>query len=206
MANLSTLLGGGGLESKPMIWVRDVKNHTVGGGTYGTSISQWRVRDINTIEWNDISGATLTNDGTTTGTVGAVGTQGIVNNPSNGTHNDLSSINLPSGDYKFIYSATHTAVMPGNTDSSFIARLYNKTSAAALLTFPVSQITDTISPYSNSYEGRFTLSATSSISVQSYMHTIGGTLTGVVSDFGRYNSSGSSSTLTVNLDLKIYKL
>jgi hypothetical protein len=195
MANLSTLLGGGGLQSKPVLHVQDVKAGDVGGG-FVDAADTYYTRDINRIVKNSITGATLTNDGTTSGTVGAVGTQTIVNNQS-GVHVNSTYVTLPAGDY--YYEISHYLDSNNSYDSTL---LYDKTAAADLAYSGVTDY-DASSGAGNLIRkgsGYFSLSTSSNVDVR-----IAATSTQPTASAMGHGSLGSSNKVCY-LDLKIYKL
>jgi hypothetical protein len=195
MANLSTLLGGGGLQSKPVLHVQDVKAGDVGGG-FIDAADTYYTRDINRIVKNSITGATLTNDGTTSGNVGAVGTQTIVNNQS-GVHVNSTHVTLPSGDY---YYEIISVVNVDNGTGTTI--LYDKTGTADL-SYTEPHGYETLAGASISHRkssGYFTLSSSSNVDVRSASSAVVANASGL-----GFNIMGAGVKVC-HLDLKIYKL
>ena len=192
MSNLNQFFGGS-LWTSPMIHVQDKKTGDLDGGYMDSANTQY-VRDINNINYNTISGCTLTNDGTTSGSTGTVGTQTIVNNPSTGVHNTLSSISIPAGTYVYALS-TSTPAGVNNTASL----IYDKTAGSDLI-----QQSSYISSDEETgvYEGIFVVSVTTSIDIR----TSSGTVTTPGTDNMGNGGSRTSAVNVVHTDLKLFKV
>lgn len=203
MSNLSQFFGGS-LYSGPLIWVRDVKDTSVGGGYYGSTQGAWRVKDINRIMYNSISGASLTNDGTTSSAVGTVGTQGIVNNPASGTHNASTHVTLPSGTYLCRAYAGLSPSASGVTQASIEAKLYNKSDGADIQLLG-SQSNTLLNENSNFSEVMFDLSATKNVDFRG-SYASNGTLASTQNDLGQYLTTIASVIDRVYLDAVFFKI
>jgi hypothetical protein len=201
MSNLNQFFGGS-LWGSPLIWVQDVKNKGVGGGHYGTTANQYRVKDINRIVHNSISGASLTNDSTNSSAVGTVGTQGIVNNPSSGTHNALSYVTLPAGTYYCEHMGSLAVGSTGHTWSESQTKLYNVSDGSDIGFLGEDGQSNTTT--SGSFlRNMFTLTATKNVDVR-VSYDSNGTIVSSLSNLGAYGSGGAVDT--VNLSTIFFKV
>ena len=201
MSNLNQFFGGS-LWGGPLIWVQDVKDMSVGGGHYGTTQRAWRVKDMNRIVQNSISGASLTNDGTNSAAVGTVGTQGIVNNPASGTHNALSYVTLPAGTYYCRHNGGLSVNSAGSTVFSSQCKLYNVTDGSDIGFFGIIDA-QSVTALSSSSDLFFTITATKNIDVRVQFESDTAIQSGLL-NLGRYDSALSGVTL--NLSTIFFKL
>lgn len=189
----TTLFGGGTIHNQPTLWVQDLKGANTGSG-YVDAANTLYSRDINYIGKNTISGASLTNSGSTATVIGFVGPQGIVNNNS-GIHINATYITLPKGDYYFESHVFDTV----NSAGSY--KIYNRTNSTDVF-FKRQQYNSSNGsvPYDLQI-GYFTLGSTSDldirimyVSISAQAHAMGGLNlpVGTIKDH--------------RLDWKIYKL
>jgi len=196
--NISTLYGGGGLESNPMIHVQDLDDVSIDGGW--ASPSQAVNLDLKYIVYNSIQGATLTADGNTSGNRGFVASGSIINNPSNGVHNNLCWVNLPTGKY-FAEMYTEAAYQTANLAT--IAYLYNK-SDSEIIHHSKTQWRSHPANGATSDSVVFEIDSPKQITYQYQTYT---SLTAQVDNLGhRTNADPIAGTKSVLHDLKIYKL
>ena len=192
MSNLNQFFGGS-LWASPMIHVQDQKTGDVDAG-YMDTASTYYTRDINRIRYNSL-GASLVNDGTTSAVVGAVGTQGIVNNPSSGVHNASSHVILTAGTYVFQLEQSPCGGI--NLEAHV---LYDKTGGVELCQ-SVGYATGG-SLISNTYEGIFEITATSNVEIRSFASIVS---TPDTANMGT-GATFTSSVNIVHTDLKLFKV
>jgi hypothetical protein len=201
MSNLNQFFGGS-LWGGPLIWVQDIKNQGVGGGFYGNTSEQWRVKDMNNIIHNSASGASLTNDSTNSSAVGAVGTQGIVNNTDATTHNALSYVTLPAGTWLCRHAGSVNTSVSGQSYSRRATKLYN-VSDGSDIGFLGSGSYISLNDQTNFTEMMFTLSATKNVDIR-VMYDSDGSWTSSAGDMGDYASGATAPT--VNLSTIFFKV
>ena len=193
MSNLNQFFGGS-LWTSPMIHIQDKKTGDVGAG-YMDAASTLYTRDLNHIVYNSL-GASLVNDGTTSATVGNVGTQTIVNNPSTGVHNTSSHVILSAGTYVYELSSSRSE----DADISTLV-VYDKT-AGADLSQSVGFSTGGGNIEPKLFNGIFTITATSNVDVRS----VAGTVSVAGTDNMGTGKTFTSSVNIVHTDLKLFKV
>ena len=143
------------------------KNNSCGGGGFA-STSQGVDLDLTGIEWNTVSGASLTtipNGGSSTSYT-AIGDYGNpnspINNPSSGVHNNDCFVTLPQGDYQVELEMVSAANNMNYMDVHF--SLYNLTDSSELLGLRSANG----STLRSERRGNFTISASKNISIRLY--------------------------------------
>jgi hypothetical protein len=189
------------IKSQPMIHVQDVKDGR-GAGSNGagwTSNSVETSPDLTYINFNSISGASLSVNGSISSTTrsfplpSATGSVNV-NNPNASTHNHVCYVILPSGEYYLeLFGAYDQESGQENigvynlTDSSWVIHPINIHQAGTGVAISC----------------RFSLSTPSNIEVRGGIKAIGASPS--AEDYGQLSIVDFPSKL-VNTDLKIYKL
>ena len=197
--NIATLYGGG-LETKPLLHVQDLKPGNIAGGHL--SHTEYCVQDITTILINEITGASITTRNSSdvavsSSVVGIHGRQDQpINNPANGTHDEKCYVTLPAGTYVLnLYFAFH------NSGVISTGKIYNKTAASDIINF-IPYTSYTSFSGRNKYEVKFSLSVQSDIDYREMAETTVNT----EDSMGYYGGTGNSNLKNSFMDMMIYKI